>query len=80
MQGPEKNLYKEFENEKIFLRLENCPPPGKETATFQTKAYLLCHRHWRDSISTSINLCFTSLSVLSLISSLNVSTFEGFLW
>ena len=26
MQGPEKNLYKEFDNEKKFLRLENSPP------------------------------------------------------
>ena len=27
MQGPEKNSYKEFDNEKKFLRLENFPPP-----------------------------------------------------
>ena len=27
MQGPEKNSYKEFDNEKIFLQLENSPPP-----------------------------------------------------
>ena len=27
MQGPEKNSYKEFDNEKIFLRLENFPRP-----------------------------------------------------
>ena len=27
MQGPEKNWYKEFDNEKKFLRLENSPPP-----------------------------------------------------
>ena len=27
MQGPEKNLYKEFDNEKKCLRLENSPPP-----------------------------------------------------
>ena len=27
MQGPEKNLYKEFDNEKKFLPLENSPPP-----------------------------------------------------
>ena len=27
MQGPEKNSYKEFDNEKKFLRLENSPPP-----------------------------------------------------
>ena len=26
MQGPEKNSYKEFDNEKKFLRLENSPP------------------------------------------------------
>ena len=29
MQGPEKNSYKEFDNEKKFLRLENSPPPHK---------------------------------------------------
>ena len=27
MQGPEKNSYQEFDNEKKFLRLENSPPP-----------------------------------------------------
>ena len=27
MQGHEKNSYKEFDNEKKFLRLENSPPP-----------------------------------------------------
>ena len=27
MQGPEKNSYNEFDNEKKFLRLENSPPP-----------------------------------------------------
>ena len=27
MQGPEKNSYKEFDNEEKFLRLENSPPP-----------------------------------------------------
>ena len=27
MQGPEKNSYKEFDDEKKFLRLENSPPP-----------------------------------------------------
>ena len=27
MQGPEKNSYKEFANEKKFVRLENSPPP-----------------------------------------------------
>ena len=26
MQGPEKNSYKEFDNENKFLRLENSPP------------------------------------------------------
>ena len=26
MQGPEKNSYNEFDNEKKFLRLENSPP------------------------------------------------------
>ena len=26
MQGPEKNSYKEFDNEKKFLQLENSPP------------------------------------------------------
>ena len=26
MQKPEKNSYKEFDNEKKFLRLENSPP------------------------------------------------------
>ena len=28
MQGPEKNSYKEFNNEKKFQRLENSPPPA----------------------------------------------------
>ena len=27
MQRPEKNSYKEFDNEKKFLRPENSPPP-----------------------------------------------------
>ena len=27
MQGPEKNSYEEFDNEKKFLQLENPPPP-----------------------------------------------------
>ena len=27
MQGPEKNSYKEFDDEKKFLQLENSPPP-----------------------------------------------------
>ena len=27
MQGPEKNSYNEFDNEKKFLRLENSPRP-----------------------------------------------------
>ena len=27
MQGPEKNSYNEFDNEKKFLRLESSPPP-----------------------------------------------------
>ena len=27
MQGPEKNSYEEFDNEKKFLQLENSPPP-----------------------------------------------------
>ena len=27
MQGPEKNSYKEFDNKKKFLQLENSPPP-----------------------------------------------------
>ena len=27
MQGPEKNSYNEFDNEKKFLQLENSPPP-----------------------------------------------------
>ena len=27
MLWPEKNSYKEFDNEKKFLRLENSPPP-----------------------------------------------------
>ena len=27
MQGREKNSYKEFDNEKKYLRLENSPPP-----------------------------------------------------
>ena len=27
MLWPKKNSYKEFDNEKIFLRLENSPPP-----------------------------------------------------
>ena len=29
MQGPEKNSYREFDNEKKFLHLENSPPPQK---------------------------------------------------
>ena len=28
MQGPEKNSYKESDNEKKFLQLENSPPPS----------------------------------------------------
>ena len=28
MLWPTKNLYKEFDNEKQFLRLENSPPPN----------------------------------------------------
>ena len=27
MQWPKKNSYKEYDNEKKFLRLENSPPP-----------------------------------------------------
>ena len=27
MQGPEKNSYKEFDNERKFLQLENSSPP-----------------------------------------------------
>ena len=29
MLWPKKNSYKEFDNEKKFLRLENSPPPHK---------------------------------------------------
>ena len=29
MLWPKKNSYKEFDNEKQFLRLENSPPPHK---------------------------------------------------
>ena len=29
MLWPKKNSYKEFDNEKKFLRLENSPPPNK---------------------------------------------------
>ena len=29
MLWPKKNSYKEFDNEKKFLRLENFPPPHK---------------------------------------------------
>ena len=32
MQGAEKNSYKEFDNEKKFLRLENSPPPALITS------------------------------------------------
>ena len=28
MLWPKKNSYMEFDNEKIFLRLENSPPPA----------------------------------------------------
>ena len=31
MQGPEKKLYKEFDNEKQFLQHENSPFPPPQT-------------------------------------------------
>ena len=46
MHGPEKNSYKEYDNEKKFLQLENSPPPitflmirplGAHDTTFKSK-------------------------------------------
>ena len=34
MQRPEKNSYKEFDNEKKFLRTENSPAPPPPPITF----------------------------------------------
>ena len=31
MLGPKKNSFKEFDNKKKFLQLENSPPPQKKT-------------------------------------------------
>ena len=52
MQGPEKNSYKEFDNEKKFLRLENSPPPhnfsnGPSLRCFISTVLLTdsCHDH-----------------------------------
>ena len=41
MQGPEKNSYKEFGNEKKFMQVENSPPPhnfsnGPSLKAFET--------------------------------------------
>ena len=52
MQGPEKNSYKEFDNEKKFLRLENSPPPPPPTFLMirpllhNTKSFMLIY--WAD--------------------------------
>ena len=58
MLGPKKNSYKEFDNEKKFLRLKNSPPPPphnfsngpslKGPLTYQDTdtGVLLCQEIW----------------------------------
>ena len=41
MLGPKKNSYKEFEDEKKFLRLENSPPPHKFSNGPSLRRFLL---------------------------------------
>ena len=42
MQGPEKNSYKEFDNEEKFLRLENSPPPPITFLMVRPLPYFKC--------------------------------------
>ena len=51
MQGPEKNSYKEFDNEKKFLRLENSPPPPHNFSNDPSLiAQAQCLTNWGDCI------------------------------
>ena len=43
MQGPEKNSYKEFDNEKKFLRLENSPPPHHNFSNGPSLSFTFCY-------------------------------------
>ena len=60
MQGPEKNSYKEFGNEKKFLRLENSPPPPHN---FSNKANLI----------STLGSCLTGKTTIIIWSFLNIS-------
>ena len=46
MQGPEKNSYKEFDNEKKFLQLENSPPPHNFSNGPSLIGVLKLHQHF----------------------------------
>ena len=45
MQGPEKNSYKEFDNEKKFLRLESSPPAPHNFSNGPSLNYAVTSNH-----------------------------------
>ena len=57
MQGPEKNSYKEFDNEKKFLLLENSPPPPNYFSngpSLTDNGWTVCHKRERNGIIASL--------------------------
>ena len=58
MQGPEKNSYKEFDNEKKFLRLENSPPHNFSNGP-SLSYYYYCEQSMCMTVCTS--KCWTLL-------------------
>ena len=52
MLWPKKNSYKEFDNEKKFLRLENSPPPHK----FSNGPSLMVIHHLSARLSLALKL------------------------
>ena len=60
MQGPEKNSYNEFDNEKKFLRLENSPPPPNNFSNGPSLSYYYyCEQSMCMTVCTS--KCWTLL-------------------
>ena len=74
MQGPEKNSYKEFDNKKKFLQLENSPPPhnfsnGPSLTILSLDEHLYktnnrhfwnCQRTWLFFANTKFKVFFSS--------------------
>ena len=66
MQGPEKNSYKEFDNEKKFLQLENSPPRPHNFSNGPSLSFSLAVYCFQTIFGSNLFRCSTVLSLITL--------------